>query len=139
MILKLEKNLFRLCDLAVSSLNEYRKELDKRVKKDIKAYTSEHFSFLCVLTDIVRQADAVLLEITEQIKKAEAENEPEKAKNFTSLFDRGILLKNTLENYFRASDSIFKEDVFLIELKKLTDATMRKTIAIRNTQDRPIL
>ena len=139
MILKLEKNLFCLCDLAVSSLNEYRKELDKRVKKDIKAYTSEHFSFLCVLTDIVRQADAVLLEITEEIKKAEAENEPEKSKNFTSLFDRGILLKNTLENYFRASDNIFKEDDFLIELKKLTDATMRKMIAIRNTQDGPIL
>lgn len=139
MILKLENDLFRLCDLAVSSLAEYRKELDKRAKKDIKAYTSEHFSFLCVLTDIVRQADAVLLEITEEIKKAEAENQPEKSKLFTSLFHRGILLKNTLEDYFRASDNVFKEDDFLMELKKLTDATMRKTAIIRDTQDKPIL
>ena len=73
MILKLENRLFRLCDLSVSSLTEYRKELDKRTKKDIKAYTSEHFSFLCGITDIVHQLDAVLIEMTEEIKKAKEE------------------------------------------------------------------
>ena len=77
--------------------------------------------------------------MTEEIKKAEAENQPEKVKNFTSLFECGILLKNTLEDYFRASDNVFKEDDFLMELKKLTDTTIRKTVAIRNTQDKPIL
>lgn len=139
MISEVQNSLLRLCDTTVSRLSAYLEELDKKAKKDKKAYTAEHYSFLCVITDISEQLDAVLLDITAELEKAEEENNDEKTKIFTSLFDRGLLLKNTVEGFFSSSEDVLKNDDFYNKLKKLTEVTLRKAIQIKGTYNLPIL
>ena len=133
MIFELENALLRLCDTASAHFTAYRNELDGKAKSDKKTVTSEHYKFLCSTADISKQLDEVLLKISAELKRADIENDPQKTKSFTSLFQRGMLLKNTLDDFFRCSEDALKEEDILAELKKLTEATLRKTINIKVT------
>ena len=133
MILKLENALLRHCDTAADLLDSYRKELDSKARGDKKAVTSEHYTFLCGIADISKQLDGVLLEISAELKEAETNNDAQRAKSFTPLFQRGMLLKTTLDDFFSYSENALKDEDVLAELKRLTDTTLRKIINIKST------
>ena len=138
MSFKSEIKLSEVCDKLISCLGSYSNRLNEKPQKDKKTYASQHYSFLCDMVAVSHQLDTFIFNVTAELNNAESENDGAKIKNFTSLFDQGILLKNTVEEFFAASEKILKEEESLTGLKKITEITLRKIINIRDCQSKPI-
>ena len=135
----IEKSLKDICNNAISSFSAYKSNLDNEKATDQKALTARHYVFLSNTMHLGEKLDDTIITITNGLKYAESINNVSDVCAFTELFEKSIILKGIIDEYYSHSDDALNQDRALTNLKNLTEIALRKIINFNTTQLPPTL